>query len=151
MSIQQGVNALSTGILGTAVAGKHLQQQKEAVRSAELREYAGIDKEIANKQEAANKAGEAYTDAIIESVTFNQKSKDQKAYLEKKMSDKRLSRYGKQYASYLSALDDIGEREAALNEARLAAEMRSISADRELKIYKDRKAELEAKYGKYKW
>lgn len=151
MGIQQGVNAISAGVLGAAVAGKHLKQQAEAVKGAEIRELASIDKEIADRQDVADKATEAYTDAIMEANTFSKKAEDQKVDLENKLNDKRLSPYSMKYGSYVSALADIEEQESALKEARLAAEARSISADRELKIYKDRKAELEAKYGKYKW
>lgn len=151
MGIQQGVNAISAGVLGAAVAGKHLKQQAEAVKSSELKELAGLDRAIADKQEAADAATEAYTDALVENNTFSEKAKEQQAVLEKKMSDKRLSPYGMAYGSYLTASQQIDEDLKQRANALKAAEMRSMSADEDLKLYKDRKAELEAKYGKYKW
>lgn len=151
MGIQQGVNAISAGVLGAAVAGKHLKQQAEAVKSSELKELAGLDRAIADKQDAADAATEAYTDALMENNAFSEKAKEQQAALEKKMSDKRLSKTGMTYGSYVTASADIEEELRIRADALKAAEMRSMSADSELKLYKDRKAELEAKYGKSKW
>ena len=58
MGIQQGVNAISAGVLGAVVAGKHLKQQEAAVKGAEIRELAGIDREIANKTDEVNKTAD---------------------------------------------------------------------------------------------
>ena len=147
MGIQQGVNAISAGVLGAAVAGKHLKQQEAAVKGAEIRELAGIDKEIANKQDEVYKLADEHADKVNEYF----KATKNKADIEKKLQDKRLNPAGKKYNSYLSALDKIEVNESELNTAIEAAFKRSQSAERELSIYKNRKAELEAKYGKYKW
>ena len=147
MGIQQGVNAISAGVLGAAVAGKHLKQQEAAVKGAEIRELAGIDKEIANKTDEAYKLADEWVDKVNE---YSKVGKD-KADIEKKLKDKRLNPAGKKYGSYLSALDKIEVNESELNLAIEAAFKRSQSAEHELSIYKKRKEELEKKYGKYKW
>ena len=147
MGIQQGVNAISAGVLGAVVAGKHLKQQEAAVKGAEIRELAGIDREIANKTDEVNKTADEWVDKTIE---YSKAEKD-KADIEKKLKDKRLNPAGKKYNSYLSALDKIEVNESELNIAIEAAYKRSESAEHELSIYKKRKEELEKKYGKYKW
>ena len=147
MGIQQGVNAISAGVLGAVVAGKHLKQQEAAVKGAEIRELAGIDREIANKTDEAYKLADEYIDKDQEYY----KAEKDKADIEKKLKDKRLNPAGKKYNSYLSALNKIEVDEYELNIAVEAAYKRSQSAERELSIYKNRKEELEKKYGKYKW
>lgn len=147
MGIQQQVNAISAGVLGAAVAGKHLKQQEAAVKGAEIRELAGLDRDIANKQDEVNKLAEEHADKVDKYF----KAVKNKPDIEKKLQDKRLNPAGKKYNSYLSALDKIEVNESELNTAIEAAVKRSQSAERELSIYKNRKAELEAKYGKYKW
>ena len=103
MGIQQGVNAISAGVLGAVVAGKHLKQQEAAVKGAEIRELAGIDREIANKTDEAYKLADEWVDKVEE----YSKAKRDKADIEKKLKDKRLNPAGKKYGSYLSALDKI--------------------------------------------
>ena len=147
MGIQQGVNAISAGVLGAAVAGKHLKQQEAAVKGAEIRELAGIDKEIANKTDEVYKLADEHENKVNEYF----KAEKDKADIEKKLKDKRLNPAGKKYGSYLSALDKIEVNESELNLAIEAAFKRSQSAEHELSIYKKRKEELEKKYGKYKW
>lgn len=147
MGIQQQVNAISAGVLGAAVAGKHLKQQEAAVKGAEIRELAGIDREIANKQDEVYKEA----DEEVEKIDEYFKAEKDKANIQKKLQDKRLNPAGKKYESYLSALDKIEINQSELDIAREAASKRCQSAERELSIYKNRKAELEAKYGKYKW
>lgn len=147
MGIQQGVNAISAGVLGAVVAGKHLKQQEAAVKGAEIRELAGMDREIANKQDEVYKLADEHVDKVEE---WRKAEKD-KADIEKKLQDKRLNPAGKKYNSYLTALDKIEVNESELDLAIKAAFKRSQSAERELSIYKNRKEELEAKYGKYKW
>ena len=147
MGIQQGVNAISAGVLGAVVAGKHLKQQEAAVKGAEIRELAGIDREIANKTDEVDKTADEWVDKVNE---YSKAEKD-KADIEKKLKDKRLNPAGKKYGSYLSALDKIEVNESELNVAIEAAYKRSQSAERELSIYQKRKEELEKKYGKYKW
>ena len=70
---------------------------------------------------------------------------------EQKLKDKRLNPAGEKYNSYLSALDKIEVNEYELDIAREAALKRYQSAEHELSIYKNRKTELEKKYGKYQW
>ena len=147
MGIQQGVNAISAGVLGAVVAGKHLKQQEAAVKGAEIRELAGIDKEIANKTDEVYKLADEHVDKVNEYF----KAEKDKADIEKKLKDKRLNPAGKKYGSYLSALDKIEVDKSELNVAIEAAYKRSQSAEHELSIYKKRKEELEKKYGKYKW
>ena len=147
MGIQQGVNAISAGVLGAAVAGKHLKQQQEAIKGAEIRELAGIDREIANKTDEAYKTADEYIDKDQEYY----KAEKDKTDIEKKLKDKRLNPNGAKYNSYLSALDKIEVNKYELNVAREAALKRSQSAEHELSIYQNRKEELEKKYGKYKW
>lgn len=147
MGIQQSINAISAGVLGAAVAGKHLKQQEAAVKGAEIRELAGLDRDIANKTDEVYKLAEEHADKVDK---YFKAGKD-KADVEKKLQDKRLNPAGKKYNSYLSALDKIEVNESELDLAIKAAVKRSQSAERELSIYKNRKAELEAKYGKYKW
>lgn len=147
MGVQQQVNAISAGVLGAVVAGKHLKQQEAAVKGAEIRELAGIDKEIANKQDEVYKTADEYIDKSDEYF----KTKEDKAKIEKKLQDKRLNPAGKKYKSYISALNKVKENEDILDLAMDSALKRSQSAERELYIYENRKAELEAKYGKYKW
>lgn len=147
MGIQQGVNAISAGVLGAVVAGKHLKQQEAAVKGAEIRELAGIDREIANKTDEAYKLAD---ESIDKDEEYYKAEKD-KADIEKKLKDKRLNPAGKKYNSYLSALDKIEVNQSELNIAIEAAFKRSQSAEHELSIYKNRKEELEKKYGKYKW
>ena len=147
MGIQQGVNAISAGVLGAVVAGKHLKQQEAAVKGAEIRELAGLDREIADKTDEAYKTADEYIDKDEEYY----KAEKDKADIEKKLKDKRLNPAGKKYNSYLSALDKIEVNKYELNVAREAALKRSQSAEHELSIYKKRKEELEKKYGKYKW
>lgn len=151
MGIQQGVNAISAGVLGAVVAGKHLKQQEAAVKGAEIRELAGIDREIANKQDETYKTVDEYLDADEKAQKYSEDVFKTKNELKKKLNDKRLSRYGEKYRSYKSALFNIETNEEALEDAREAALKRSQSAEHELYIYQNRKAELEAKYGKYKW
>ena len=147
MGIQQSVNAISAGVLGAAVAGKHLKQQQEAIKGAEIRELAGIDREIANKTDEVDKTADEYIDKDQE---YYKADKD-KADIEKKLKDKRLNPNGAKYNSYLSALDKIEVNKYELNAAREAALKRYQSAEHELSIYQKRKEELEKKYGKYKW
>ena len=147
MGIQQGVNAISAGVLGAVVAGKHLKQQEAAVKDAEIRELAGIDREIANKTDEVDKTADEYIDKDQEYY----KAEKDKADIEKKLKDKRLNPNGAKYNSYLSALDKIEVNKYELNVAREAALKRYQSAEHELSIYKNRKEELEKKYGKYKW
>ena len=147
MGIQQSVNAISAGVLGAAVAGKHLKQQEAAVKGAEIRELAGIDREIANKTDEVDKTADEYIDKDQEYY----KAEKDKADIEKKLKDKRLNPNGAKYNSYLSALDKIEVNKYELNVAREAALKRYQSAEHELSIYKNRKEELEKKYGKYKW
>ena len=147
MGIQQSVNAISAGVLGAAVAGKHLKQQQEAIKGAEIRELAGIDREIANKTDEVDKTADEYIDKDQEYY----KAEKDKTDIEKKLKDKRLNPNGAKYNSYLSALDKIEVNKYELNVAREAALKRYQSAEHELSIYKDRKEELEKKYGKYKW
>ena len=147
MGIQQGVNAISAGVLGAVVAGKHLKQQEAAVKGAEIRELAGLDREIADKTDEVNKLADEHEDKVNEYF----KAEKDKTDIEKKLKDKRLSPTGKKYGSYLSALDKIEVNESELNIAIEAAFKRSQSAEHELSIYKKRKEELEKKYGKYKW
>ena len=147
MGIQQSVNAISAGVLGAAVAGKHLKQQQEAIKGAEIRELAGIDREIANKTDEVDKTADEYIDKDQEYY----KAEKDKTDIEKKLKDKRLNPNGAKYNSYLSALDKIEVNKYELNVAREAALKRYQSAEHELSIYKNRKAELEKKYGKYKW
>ena len=147
MGIQQGVNAISAGVLGAVVAGKHLKQQEAAVKGAEIRELAGIDREIANKTDEVYKLADEHEDKVNEYF----KAEKDKADIEKKLKDKRLNPAGKKYNSYLSALDKIEVNQSELNIAIEAAFKRSQSAEHELSIYKKRKEELEKKYGKYKW
>ena len=147
MGIQQSVNATVAGVLGAAVAGKHLKQQQEVVKSTELRELAGIDKEIANKTDVKNKAVEDLSVAQKESQNYETKAKKDKADIEKKLKDKRLNPAGEKYTSYVSALGKIEEGNAALKDAMLAAEKRIVSAQEYIKLYQNRKAELEKKYG----
>lgn len=151
MGIQQGVNAISAGVLGAAVAGKHLKQQQEAIKGSELRELAGLDREIANKTDVRDKAAEEYGDVRRESQQYEAKVEKDRIDIEKRLKDKRLSPAGEKYASYISALGQIEENEIALGQAQEAADMRLKTAQRELSIYKNRKEELEKKYGKYKW
>ena len=147
MGIQQSVNAISAGVLGAAVAGKHLKQQQEAIKGAEIRELAGLDREIADKTDEAYKLADEYIDKDEEKNKF----KKDRADIEKKLKDKRLNPAGAKYNSYLSALDKIEVNEYELDIAREAALKRYQSAEHELSIYKNRKAELEKKYGKFKW
>ena len=147
MGIQQGVNAISAGVLGAVVAGKHLKQQEAAVKGAEIRELAGLDREIADKTDEAYKTADEYIDKDEEYY----KAEKDKADIEKKLKDKRLNPAGKKYNSYLSALDKIEVNKSELDIAIEAAYKRSQSAEHELSIYKKRKEELEKKYGKYKW
>ena len=147
MGIQQSVNATVAGVLGAAVVGKHLKQQQEVVKSTELRELAGIDKEIANKTDVRDKAVEDLNVAKKESQNYETKAEKDKAYIEKKLKDKRLNPAGEKYTSYTSALDKIEEGNAALKDAMLAAEKRIVSAQEYIKLYQKRKAELEKKYG----
>ena len=147
MGIQQSVNAISAGVLGAVVAGKHLKQQQEAIKGAEVRELAGIDREIADKRDEVDKTADEY---INKDQEYYKADKD-KADIEKKLNDKRLNPAGKKYNSYLSALDKIEINEYELDIAREAALKRYQSAEHELSIYKNRKAELEKKYGKYQW
>ena len=147
MGIQQGVNAISAGMLGAAVVSKHLKQEEAAVKGAEIRELAGLDREIANKTDEAYRLAD---ESIDKDEEYYKIEKD-KADIEKKLKDKRLNPAGKKYNSYLSALDKIEVNEFELNVAREAALNRYQSAEHELSIYKNRKAELEKKYGKYKW
>ena len=147
MGIQQSVNAISAGVLGAAVAGKHLKQQQEAIKGAEIRELAGIDREIANKTDEVDKTADEYIDKDQEYY----KAEKDKTDIEKKLKDKRLNPNGAKYNSYLSALDKIEVNKYELNVAREAALKRYQSAEHELSIYKNRKEELEKKYGKYKW
>ena len=147
MGIQQSVNAISAGVLGAAVAGKHLKQQQEAIKGAEIRELAGIDREIADKTDEVDKTADEYIDKDQE---YYKADKD-KTDIEKKLNDKRLNPNGAKYNSYLSALDKIEVNKYELNVAREAALKRYQSAEHELSIYKNRKEELEKKYGKYKW
>ena len=141
MGIQQSVNAISAGVLGAAVAGKHLKQQQEAIKGAEIRELAGIDREIANKTDEADKTFNEQEDKLQEYLQYKIKATKDKAYLEKKLKDKRLNPAGEKYNSYLSALDKIEVNESELNVAIEAAYKRSQSAERELSIYKNRKEE----------
>ena len=143
MGIQQSVNATVAGVLGAAVAGKHLKQQQEVVKSTELKELAGIDKEIANKTDVKDKAVEDLNVAKKESQNYE----TDKADIEKKLKDKRLNPTGEKYTSYISALDKIEEGNAVLKDAMLAAEKRIVSAQEYIKLYQNRKAELEKKYG----
>lgn len=147
MGIQQSVNATVAGVLGAAVAGKHLKQQQEVVKSTELRELAGIDKEIANKTDVRDKAVEDLNIAKKESQNYETKAEKDKADIEKKLKDKRLNPAGEKYTSYISALDKIKEGNAVLKDAMLAAEQRIVSAQEYIKLYQNRKAELENKYG----
>lgn len=147
MGIQESVNATVAGVLGAAVAGKHLKQQQEVVKSTELKELAGIDKEIANKTDVRDKAVEDLSAAQKESQNYETKAKKDKADIEKKLKDKRLNPAGEKYTSYISALDKIKENNAVLKDAMLAAEKRVTSAQEYIKLYKNRKAELENKYG----
>ena len=147
MGIQQSVNATVAGVLGAAVAGKHLKQQQEVVKSTELRELAGIDKEIANKTDVKDKAVEDLSVAKKESQDYETKAKKDKDDIEKKLKDKRLNPAGEKYTSYISALDKIEEGNAVLKDAMLAAEKRITSAQEYIKLYQNRKAELEKKYG----
>lgn len=147
MGIQQSVNAISAGVLGAAVAGKHLKQQQEAIKGAEIRELAGIDREIANKTDEVDKTADEYIDKDQEYY----KAEKDKTDIEKKLKDKRLNPNGAKYNSYLSALDKIEVNKYELNVAREAALKRYQSAEHELSIYQNRKTELEKKYGKYKW
>ena len=147
MGIQQSVNAISAGVLGAAVAGKHLKQQQEAIKGAEIRELAGIDREIADKTDEVDKTADEY---INKDQEYYKADKD-KSDIEKKLKDKRLNPNGAKYNSYLSALDKIEVNKYELNVAREAALKRYQSAEHELSIYQNRKAELEKKYGKYKW
>lgn len=147
MGIQQSVNAISAGVLGAAVAGKHLKQQQEAIKGAEIRELAGIDREIADKTDEAYKLADEHIDKVNEYF----KAEKDKADIEKRLKDKRLNPAGKKYNSYLSALDKIEVNKYELNVAIEAALKRYQSAEHELSIYKKRKEELEKKYGKYKW
>ena len=147
MGIQQSVNATVAGVLGAAVAGKHLKQQQEVVKSTELRELADIDKEIANKTDVKDKAVEDLNAAQKESENYETKAKKDKADIEKKLQDKRLNPAGEKYTSYVSALDKIEEGNAVLKDAMLAAEKRVVSAQEYIKLYQNRKAELEKKYG----
>ena len=147
MGIQQSVNAISAGVLGAVVAGKHLKQQETAVKGAEIRELAGLDREIADKTDEVNKLADEHENKVNEYF----KAEKDKADIEKKLKDKRLNPAGKKYGSYLSALDKIEVNESELNIAIEAAFRRSQSAEHELSIYKNRKEELEKKYGKYKW
>ena len=147
MGIQQSINAISAGVLGAAVAGKHLKQQQEAIKGAEIRELAGIDREIADKTDEVDKTADEYIDKDQE---YYKADKD-KTDIEKKLEDKRLNPNGAKYNSYLSALDKIEVNKYELNVAREAALKRYQSAEHELSIYKNRKEELEKKYGKYKW
>lgn len=151
MGIQQSVNAISAGVLGAAVAGKHLKQQQEAIKGAEIRELAGLDREIADKTDEAYKTADEYIDKDGEYLQYKNKAEKDRADIEKRLKDKRLNPTGKKYNSYLSALDKIEENEYNLNVAREAALKRYQSAEHELSIYKNRKEELEKKYGKYKW
>ena len=144
MGIQQSVNAISAGVLGAAVAGKHLKQQQEAIKGAEIRELAGIDREIANK---TDKTADEYIDKDQEYY----KAEKDKTDIEKKLKDKRLNPNGAKYNSYLSALDKIEVNKYELKVAKEAALKRYQSAEHELSIYQNRKEELEKKYGKYKW
>ena len=138
MGIQQSVNAISAGVLGAAVAGKHLKQQQVAIKGAEIRELAGIDREIANKTDEVDKTADEYIDKDQEYY----KAEKDKADIEKKLKDKRLNPNGAKYNS-------VNKYE--LNTAREAALKRYQSAEHELSIYQNRKAELEKKYGKYQW
>ena len=147
MGIQQSVNATVAGVLGAAVAGKHLKQQQEVVKSTELKELAGIDKEIANKTDVKDKAVEDLNVAKKESQNYEAKAKKDKADIEKKLKDKRLNPTGEKYTSYISALDKIEEGNTVLKDAMLAAEKRIVSAQEYIKLYQNRKAELEKKYG----
>lgn len=147
MGIQQSVNATVAGVLGAAVAGKHLKQQQEVVKSTELKELAGIDKEIANKTDVKDKAVEDLNVAKKESQNYETKVEKDKAYIEKKLKDKRLNPAGEKYTSYISALDKIKEENAVLKDAMLAAEKRVASAQEYIKLYQNRKVELEKKYG----
>ena len=147
MGIQQNVNAISAGVLGAVVAGKHLKQQQEAIKGAEVRELAGIDREIADKRDEVDKTADEY---INKDQEYYKADKD-KADIEKKLNDKRLNPAGKKYNSYLSALDKIEVNKYELNVAREAALKRYQSAEHELSIYQNRKEELEKKYGKYQW
>lgn len=151
MGIQQGVNAISAGVLGAAVAGKHLQQQKEAVKGAEIRELAGIDREIADKNAAAKELGEKFLEANKAYQDYDEKMKPREAELEKKIQDRRLSSKGDKYWSYAGASAEIQLNKLKLRDAREAAKMRLESAINEQSIYENRKEELEKKYGKYKW
>ena len=149
MGIQQSVNATVAGVLGAAVAGKHLKQQQEVVKSTELRELADIDKEIANKTDVRDKAAEDLSAAQRESQNYETKAEKDKADIKKKLKDKRLNPTGEKYTSYISALDKIEEDNAALKDAMLAAEKRVSSAQEYIKLYKNRKTELEKKYGNW--
>ena len=149
MGIQQSVNATVAGVLGAAVAGKHLKQQQEVVKSTELRELADIDKEIANKTDVRDKAVEDLNVAKKESQNYETKAEKDKADIKKKLKDKRLNPTGEKYTSYISALDKIEEDNAALKDAMLAAEKRVSSAQEYIKLYKNRKTELEKKYGNW--
>ena len=149
MGMQQSVNATVAGVLGAAVAGKHLKQQQEVVKSTELRELADIDKEIANKTDIKDKAVENLNAAKKESQDYETKAEKDKADIEKKLKDKRLNPNGEKYTSYISALDKIKEDNAVLKDAMLAAEKRVNSAQEYIKLYKNRKTELEKKYGNW--
>lgn len=151
MGIQQGVNAISAGVLGAAVAGKHLQQQKEAIKGAEIRELAGLDREIADKAAEVDKTAEKHVEKLHEYLQYEAKIKNDKADIEKRLKDKRLNPGGEKYGSLISAKEQIEQNEYRLKDAQEAAVMRFKSAGRELSIYQKRKEELENKYGKYKW
>ena len=147
MGTQHSVTATVARVLGAAVAGKHLKQQQEVVKSTELKELAGIDKEIANKTDVRDKAVEDLNVAKQESQNYETKAKKDKADIEKKLKDKRLNPAGEKYTSYISALDKIEEGNAVLKDSMLAAEKRIVSAQEYIKLYQNRKAELEKKYG----
>ena len=147
MGIQESVNATVAGVLGAAVAGKHLKQQQEVVKSTELKELADIDKEIANKTDVRDKAVEDLNVARREAQNYETKVEKDKANIEKRLKDKRLNPAGEKYTSFISALDKIKEENAVLKDAMLAAEKRTIAAQEYIKLYKNRKAELEKKYG----
>lgn len=151
MAIQQSINAISAGVLGAAVAGKHLKQQQEAIKGSELRELAGLDREIADKAAEVDKTAEEHVEKLHEYLQYENKAKVDKADIEKRLKDKRLSPTGDKYGSLISAKEEIEQNEYRLKDAQEAAVMRFKSAGRELSIYKDRKAELEKKYGKHQW